>query len=67
MVKNPEAERYFEPLSAHSDITEKFFDALKRLGEYEQHQGSKKYAAPYIVTNDIVFCAAAGMSKHIGD
>jgi len=63
MLQNPEAERYFEPLSAHSDVAGEFLEALKRLGEYERRGGSREYAAPYIVTKDVVFCAAAGMSE----
>jgi hypothetical protein len=67
MLQNPEAERYFEPLSAHSDVAEEFFEALRRLGEYERRGGSREYAAPYIVTKDVVFCAAAGICpKRIG-
>ncbi len=62
MLENPQAEAYFEPLSAHSDVAEAFFEALEGLGEYERREGVREYAAPYLVTNDIVFGAAAGMS-----
>lgn len=62
MLENPQAATYFEPLSAHSDVTEAFFAALEGLGEYERRAGAHEFAAPYLVTNDTVFCAAAGMS-----
>ena len=63
MVKNPEAEKYFEPLSAHSDVAEYFLASLKKLGEYECRSGGHSYAAPYAVTKNIIFCAAVGMSE----
>lgn len=62
MLVNPEVEKYFESLSAHSDVTAELFGALESLGEWERRAGGGEYAAPYIVTNDIVFCAAAGMA-----
>lgn len=61
-LENPQAEAYFEPRSAHSDVAETFLAALEGLGEYEQRAGARDYAAPYIVTKNIVFCAAADMS-----
>lgn len=63
MVQNPEAEKFFEPLSAHSDVAEELFTSLRKLGEYERRAGSREYAAPYVVTKNTVFCAAAGMSE----
>jgi hypothetical protein len=62
MVQNPDAEKFFEPLSAHSDLADEFFASLKKLGEFERRAGSGEHAAPYIVTKGTVFCAAAGMS-----
>jgi hypothetical protein len=63
MLQNPEVEKYFEPLSAHSDVAEELFKALEPLGEYEIRGGPIECAAPYVVTKDIVFCGAAGMSE----
>ncbi len=61
MLRNPEAEQFFTTLSAHSDVVEKFLVPLKRLGEFKVRGNLKEYAAPYVVTAEIVFCGAAGM------
>src|SRR3989304_1124463 len=62
MLRNPEAEQFFETLSAHSDVGGEFLAALKRLGEYERRGNIKEYGAPYAVTAGFVFWGAAGMS-----
>ena len=61
-MKNPDAERFFIGLSAHSDVASEFLASLRRLGRYECRAGDGEYAAPYAVTADTVFGAAAGMS-----
>jgi len=63
MLHNPEVEKYFSKLSAHSDVAEEFLKSLKRLGDYQVSGGGKDYAALYVVTKGLVFCAAAGMSE----
>jgi hypothetical protein len=63
MLTNSEVELYFKDLSAHSDVSEEFLASLKKLGEYELCGTSKEFAAPYIVTENTIFCAAAGMSE----
>ncbi|MEZ5980325.1 MAG: hypothetical protein R3F34_19230 [Planctomycetota bacterium] len=62
MLRNQHIADHFEPLSAHSDVSEALLRALAKVGEYECRHGSHNYAAPYIVTNDTVFCAASGQS-----
>jgi hypothetical protein len=62
MLRNPDAERYFSKLSAHSDVAEELLRSLKRLGDCEVRGGGVEYAALYAVANGLVFCAAAGMS-----
>jgi hypothetical protein len=59
-MRNPEAEQFFAPLSAHSDVTEKLHGALKRLGKYEIRGNLKEYGAMYVVTAETVFCGAVG-------
>ena len=63
MLLNPEIEKHFEKLSAHSDVASELYSAVKRLGEYELRGGGPQYAAIYCVTKNIVFCAAAGMGS----
>lgn len=62
-LQNPDVEKYFAPLSAHSDVAEEFLVALEKLGEYECRGGPGEWAALYAVTNDVIFGAAAGMSE----
>jgi hypothetical protein len=63
MLRNPEIEKYFSKLSAHSDVAEDFLKSLKRLGDCQVSGGGNDYAALYVVTKGMVFCAAAGMSE----
>lgn len=37
MIRNPEVERHFSKLSAHSDVAEEFLKSLKRLGDCHAH------------------------------
>lgn len=61
MLQNPEVASRFEKLDAHSDVASELCSALRRLGEYEIRRGPSEYPALYVVTRDIVFCAASGM------
>jgi hypothetical protein len=63
MLQNPEVATRFEKLAAHSDVSSEVRSALKGLGEYEILHGPTEYPALYVVTRDVVFCAAAGMSS----
>lgn len=64
MLINPEAEEYFESRSAHSDISQELLAAVKRLGEYEERYARAiDFPALFLVTNNTVFCGAAGMSE----
>lgn len=63
MLLNPEIEKQFEKLSAHSDVASELYSAVKRLGECELRGGGPHYAAIYCVTKSIVFCGAAGMGS----
>jgi hypothetical protein len=62
MLRNPDVEKYFSKLSAHSDVADEFLKALKRLGDCQVSGPGDNYGALYAVTNGLVFCAAAGMS-----
>ena len=63
MVRNPEAEAFFAPLSAHSDVASAFFDALGKLGDYAVQTAPREYGALFAVTVDTVFAGAAGMAS----
>ena len=63
MLRNPEAEKYFINLSAHSDVGSDFLESLKQLGEFEVRGNLEEYKAPYGVTEEVVFCGAAGMHE----
>lgn len=63
MLLNPEIQKHFEGLSAHSDVASELYLAVKRLGEYELRGGGPNYAAVYCVTKNIVFCGASGMGS----
>jgi hypothetical protein len=63
MLKNPEIAAHFEKLGAHSDVSSELLSTAKKLGEYEVRYGSSDYPALYVVTQNIVFCAASGMSS----
>ena len=64
MSCNAEAEAFFTPLSAHSDVASALSDALSKakLGDYATHTAAREYGALYGVTADTVFCGAAGMA-----
>lgn len=62
MLRNPEAENFFSPYSAHSDVGEEIISALARLGDYELRGNLKAFGAPYAVTAETIFCGASGMS-----
>ena len=49
MLQNPEAEAFFLPLSAHSDVTSELLTALRRLGEYEIRYAPRNFGAAYAV------------------
>lgn len=62
MLRNPEVEAFFLPLSAHSDLEAEFVAALAKCGDYQlRHAPGRAYGAVYAVTHDLVFCGAAGM------
>jgi hypothetical protein len=63
MLRNPEAEAFFAPLSAHSDVASAFVDALRKLGDYGVHAAPREYGALFAVTADVVFAGAAGMAS----
>lgn len=63
ILQNPEVASRFEKLGAHSDVASELCSALRGLGEYEILRGSSEYPALYVVTRDIIFCAASGMSS----
>jgi hypothetical protein len=62
MLQNPEAEAFFLPLSAHSDVASELVASLERLGEYEVRHAPREYGAAFATTKDTVFCGAAGMN-----
>jgi len=62
MTRNPEAEAFFAPLSAHGDVAAEMLRALAKLGDYDTQSAPREYGAVYGVTMDIVFCGAAGMA-----
>jgi len=62
VTRNPEAEAFFAPLSAHSDVAAELFHALSKLGDYETLSAPREYGAVYALTADTVFCGAAGMT-----
>jgi hypothetical protein len=61
MLQNPEAEAFFLPLSAHSDVTSELLTALRRLGEYEIRYAPRNFGAAYAVTKSTLFCGAVAM------
>lgn len=62
MLTNTEAQHFFAPLSAHSDVATELAAAVKRLGEYEIVRANRlEYGALYAVTKNIAFCGASGM------
>jgi len=61
MLRNPEAETFFAARSAHSDVGAEWLRSLTRLGEFEVRGDLERYAAPYGVTAETVFCGAAGL------
>lgn len=61
-MQNPEAEAFFFPLSAHSDVASELVASLKRLGEYEIRYAPREYGAAFVTTKNTVFCGAAGMN-----
>jgi hypothetical protein len=63
MVRNPQAEAFFTPLSSHSDVASAFFDALRKLGDYDVRKAPREYGALFAVTADTIFAGAAGMSS----
>lgn len=63
MLQNPEVAAHFEKLGAHSDVSSEVLSAVKGLGEHEVRHGSNEYPALYVVTRDVAFCAASGMSS----
>ena len=62
MLRNPEAETFFAPLSAHSDVASAFVDALRTLGDCDVRAAPREYGALFAVTADVVFAGAAGMA-----
>jgi hypothetical protein len=64
MTRDPAAEAFFGPLSAHGDVAAELVSALakSKLGEYRTHSAPREYGAVYGVTADTVFCGAAGMA-----
>jgi hypothetical protein len=62
MIRNPDAEKYFSKLSAHSDVAEEFSRSIKRLGDCEVRGHGDDFPAIYAVTNEWVFGAAAEMN-----
>jgi hypothetical protein len=63
MLQNPAIAAHFETLGAHSDVSSEVLAALKKLGEHEVRHGASDYPALYVVTRNIVFCGASGMSS----
>jgi hypothetical protein len=64
MLQNPEAEAFFHPLSAHSDVFTEWRDAHKRLGDYELRYGAPgSSAAVYAITKNIVFSGVTNMNS----
>jgi hypothetical protein len=63
MVRNPDAEAFFAPLSSHSDVASAFLEALQKLGDYDVHKAPREYGALFAVTADTVFAGAAGMAS----
>jgi hypothetical protein len=63
MARNREAQAFFAPLSAHSDVAAAFFAALKKLGDCEVHEAPREYGALFAITAETVFAGAAGMAS----
>jgi hypothetical protein len=63
MARNPEAEAFFEALSAQGDVASEFVAALAKLGQYEVRSAPRDDGAQYAVTSDVVFGGAAGMAS----
>jgi len=63
LLRNPEAEAFFAPLSAHGDVASAFGAALRTLGQYVVHAAAREYGAQFAVTADVVFAGAAGMAS----
>lgn len=63
MARNSEAEAFFVRLSSHSDVASAFFDALRKLGDYDVQVAPREYGALFAVTADTVFAGAAGMAS----
>ena len=63
MTRNHEAEAFFAPLSAHSDVASQFFDSLRKLGDYDVNSAPREYGALFAVTADTIFAGAAGMAS----
>ena len=61
MLRNPEAEAYFLARGARDEVGTALLESLGKLGEVELRGDLSHYASPYGVTNDIVFCGAAGV------
>jgi hypothetical protein len=62
MLRNPEAEAFFAPLSAHGDAAAEFMKALEKLGEYAVESAGREYGARFAVTAETVFGGVAGMA-----
>jgi hypothetical protein len=62
MLQNPEAEAFFLPLSAHSDVASELVASLKRLGVYKIRYAPREYGAAFATTKNTVFCGAAAMN-----
>lgn len=63
MLRNPEAEAFFAPLSAHGDVASAFVAALRTLGDCEMREAPLAYGAQFAITADTVFAGAAGMAS----
>ena len=61
-LRNPEAEAYFAPLSAHDDAASEFTEALEKLGDCDVRAAGREYGALFAVTADTVFGGVAGMA-----
>lgn len=62
MASNLEVQKFFAPLSAHSDVASELIGSLKRLAEYELVRANQlEYGAFYAITSQIAFCGASGM------
>ena len=63
MARNPEAEAFFAPLSAHSDVASELAEALRELGDWELRMAPREYGAAFAVTADTVFAGASGAAS----